>query len=90
MNSYIEKVLEEVCQKNATEPEFVQAVKEVVKSIAPVITSEHEAAALLERMVEPERIITFRVPWVDDSGKVQVNRGYRVQFNGSSLKSKTF
>ena len=83
MNNYIEKVLNEVCEKNATEPEFVQAVKEVVKSIAPVITSKHEAIALLERMVEPERIITFRVPWIDDNGKVQVNRGYRVQFNGA-------
>ena len=83
MNSYIEKVLNEVSAKNATEPEFIQAVKEVVKSIAPVITSEHEAAALLERMVEPERIITFRVPWIDDNGKVQVNRGYRIQFNGA-------
>ena len=83
MNNYIEKVLNEVYEKNATEPEFVQAVKEVVKSIAPVIKTEHEAIALLERMVEPERIITFRVPWVDDSGKVQVNRGYRVQFNGA-------
>lgn len=83
MNNYIEKVLNEVCEKNATEPEFVQAVKEVVKSIAPVINDKHEAVALLERMVEPERIITFRVPWVDDKGKVQVNRGYRVQFNGA-------
>ncbi|MBE7707451.1 MAG: NADP-specific glutamate dehydrogenase [Cyanobacteria bacterium SIG27] len=83
MNNYIEKVLSEVCEKNATEPEFVQAVKEVIKSIAPVIKEEHEALALLERMVEPERIITFRVPWIDDNGKVQVNRGYRVQFNGA-------
>ena len=83
MSNYIEKVLNDVCEKNATEPEFVQAVKEVIKSIAPVINSEHEAQALLERIVEPERIITFRVPWVDDNGKVQVNRGYRVQFNGA-------
>lgn len=83
MNNYIEKVLKEVCEKNATEPEFIQAVKEVVKSIAPVIEDKHEVAALLERMVEPERIITFRVPWIDDNGKVQVNRGYRVQFNGA-------
>ncbi|MBQ4646370.1 MAG: NADP-specific glutamate dehydrogenase [Candidatus Gastranaerophilales bacterium] len=83
MNNYIEKVLEEVCSKNANEPEFVQAVKEVIKSIAPVITKDHEKMALLERMVEPERIITFRVPWIDDKGNVQVNRGYRVQFNGA-------
>ena len=83
MNNYIEKVLNEVCEKNSQEPEFVQAVKEVIKSIAPVIKTEHEAAALLERMVEPERIITFRVPWIDDNGNVQVNRGYRVQFNGA-------
>ncbi|MBQ7286469.1 MAG: NADP-specific glutamate dehydrogenase, partial [Candidatus Gastranaerophilales bacterium] len=83
MNNYIEKVLNEVCEKNSHEPEFVQAVREVIKSIAPVITDKHEALALLERIVEPERIITFRVPWVDDNGKVQVNRGYRVQFNGA-------
>lgn len=83
MNNYIQEVLDKVCEKNANEKEFIQAVEEVVKSIAPVINKDHEKLALLERLVEPERIITFRVPWVDDSGKVQVNRGYRVQFNGA-------
>lgn len=83
MNNYIQEVLSNVCEKNANEKEFIQAVEEVVKSIAPVINKDHEKLALLERLVEPERIITFRVPWVDDSGKVQVNRGYRVQFNGA-------
>lgn len=83
MNNYIEKVLDEVRQKNSNEKEFIQAVEEVIKSIEPVISKEYENSSLLERLVEPERIITFRVPWVDDNGKVQVNRGYRVQFNGA-------
>ena len=85
MNNYIEKVLERVREDNSHEKEFIQAVEEVIKSIAPVVEahSEFEAASLLERIVEPERIITFRVPWIDDNGKVQVNRGYRVQFNGA-------
>ena len=67
------------------EPEFLQAVKEVLLSIKDVYDKhpEFEKAALLERLVEPERIITFRVPWVDDNGKVQVNLGYRVQFNSA-------
>ena len=85
MNKYIEKVLTEVKEKNSNEKEFIQAVEEVLKSIEPVIEKDgsFEKSSLLERIVEPERIISFRVPWVDDSGKVQVNRGYRVQFNGS-------
>ncbi|MBQ8634790.1 NADP-specific glutamate dehydrogenase [bacterium] len=83
MNNYIEKVLNEVHKKNSYESEFIQAVDEVIKSIKPVITDKFEEISLLERLVEPERIITFRVPWVDDNGKVQVNRGYRIQFNGA-------
>ena len=85
MNNYIEKVLEKVRENNSHEKEFIQAVDEVIKSIAPVVAMhpEFEASSLLERLVEPERIITFRVPWIDDNGKVQVNRGYRVQFNGA-------
>ena len=84
MNSYIEKVLERTREKN-NEPEFNQAVAEVLKTIEPVVEKnpEYEAQALLERIVEPERIISFRVPWVDDNGKVQVNKGFRVQFNGA-------
>ncbi len=83
--SYIQNVIDYVAKKHATEPEFVQTVTEVLTSLAPVIDQhpEYEKAALLERMVEPERQITFRVTWVDDNGKVNVNTGYRVQFNGA-------
>lgn len=81
--SYVDSVVEQVKAKNANEPEFIQAVTEVLTSLKPVIDAnpEYEKAGLLERIVEPERVIMFRVPWVDDSGKVQVNRGFRVQFN---------
>lgn len=81
--SYVDSVIEQVKAKNADEPEFIQAVTEVLTSLKPVIDAnpEYEKAGLLERIVEPERVIMFRVPWVDDSGKVQVNRGFRVQFN---------
>ena len=74
-----------MAQRNAHEPEFLQAVREVLESIQPVVEKhpEYEKAGLIERLVEPERIISFRVPWVDDAGKVQVNRGYRVQFNSA-------
>ena len=83
--TYVDRILETVTKKNPNEPEFLQAVTEVLKSLEPVIENrpEFEQAGLLERLVEPERIIMFRVPWVDDHGKVQVNRGYRVQFNGA-------
>lgn len=85
MNAYVERVLEETKKKNANEPEFLQTVEEVLSSLAPVVDAhpEYEKAALLERMVEPERTIEFRVTWVDDAGKVNVNRGYRVQYNGA-------
>lgn len=81
--SYVDSVIEQVKAKNANEPEFIQAVTEALTSLKPVIDAnpEYEKAGLLERIVEPERVIMFRVPWVDDSGKVQVNRGFRVQFN---------
>lgn len=84
MNSYLSRVLEETRIKNINEPEFFQAVDEVLTSIEPVIEShdEYENIALLERLIEPERIIIFRVPWINDCGKTIVNRGYRVQFNG--------
>ena len=83
--SYVDNVIEQVKAKNAEQPEFIQAVTEVLQSLEPVIEAhpEYEEAALLERIVEPERVIMFRVPWVDDNGKVQVNRGYRVQFNSA-------
>ena len=83
MNKYLERVLEEIKDKNANEPEFLQAVKEVYTTIEPVIEKhgEYEKYSLLERMAEPERIITFRVTWINDVGKVVVNRGFRVQFS---------
>ena len=83
MSEYLKKVLENIECKNSNEKEYIQAVKEVLTTLEPVIDAhdDYEKIALLERMVEPERIITFRVPWVDDNGKVQVNRGFRVQFS---------
>ena len=83
--SYVDRVIAKVAEKNAHEPEFVQTVTEVLSSLKPVIDNhpEYEKASLLERMVEPERQITFRVTWVDDNGNVNVNTGYRVQFNGA-------
>ena len=85
MSEYVKRVIEETKKKNALEPEFLQTVEEVLTSIEPVVERhpEYEEAALLERLVEPERTIEFRVVWTDDEGKVHVNRGYRVQFNGA-------
>ena len=84
--SYVDEVLEKVKTQSANEPEFIQAVDEVLNSLRPVIDANEEKyrkEAVLERLVEPERIIMFRVPWVDDKGQVQVNTGYRVQFNSA-------
>ena len=84
--SYVDEVYESVVTKNPGEPEFHQAVKEVLDSLRPVIDANEDLyrrEALLERLVEPERQIKFRVPWVDDKGQVQVNVGYRVQFNSA-------
>ena len=83
--TYVERVLEQVRAKDGNEPEFIQAVTDVLNSLGPVLDKhpEYEKAALLERIVEPERQIIFRVPWVDDNGNVQVNRGFRVQFNSA-------
>ena len=83
MSEYLKKVLEETENKNKDEKEYIQAVKEVLTTLEPVIDAhnDYEKIALLERMVEPERIITFRVPWVDDNNQVQVYRGFRVQFS---------
>ncbi len=84
--SYTEEVYERVVAQNPGEPEFHQAVKEVLDSLKVVIDKneeEYRSMSLLERLVEPERIISFRVPWVDDKGTVQVNKGYRVQFNSA-------
>lgn len=84
VQNYINEVLEKVKKRNSNEPEFLQTVEEVLSCIGPVFEKhpEYVEENLLERFCEPERQITFRVPWVDDAGKVQVNRGFRVQFNG--------
>ena len=84
--SYVDEVIAKVSEKNAQEPEFLQTVEEVLSSLKPIVDKNEEVyrkAALLERMCEPERTIEFRVAWVDDAGQTQVNRGYRVQFNGA-------
>jgi len=85
MNAYVEKVLKEVEQRNQGEKLFLQAVQEVLESISPVIEKhkEYQDASILERIVEPERQIIFRVPWQDDKGVFHVNRGFRVQFNSA-------
>ncbi|AGL01779.1 NADP-specific glutamate dehydrogenase [Desulfoscipio gibsoniae] len=83
--SYVQNVLEQAIKRNPGEVEFHQAVKEVLDSLEPVLVQrpEYEKAGILERIVEPERQILFRVPWVDDQGNVQINRGFRVQFNSA-------
>ena len=84
--SYVDEVIAKVSEKNAGEPEFLQTVEEVLSSLKPIVDKNeavYRKAALLERMCEPERVIEFRVAWVDDNGQTQVNRGYRVQFNGA-------
>ncbi len=85
-SEYLKNVIDKATEKNSTEKEFLQALQEVLTSLEPIILENEETYkkySLLERLTEPERIISFRVSWVDDNGKVQVNRGYRVQFNGS-------
>ena len=84
-NQYLNELMERVIKRNQNEPEFHQTVEEVLASIEPVVEArpEYITSGVLERMVEPERIIKFRVPWVDDNGKVQVNRGFRIQFNSA-------
>ena len=84
--SYVDEVMEIIRKKDANEPEFIQAASEVLESIRPVVDANEEVyrkAALLERLIEPERVITFRVPWTDDAGNVHVNRAFRVQFNSA-------
>ena len=82
---YTQRVIDELKARYADQPEFIQAADEVLTSIAPAVDADpaYEEASLLERLVEPERVVMFRVPWVDDAGKVQVNRGYRVEFNSA-------
>ena len=84
--SYVDEVIAKVVEKNPAQPEFHQAVKEVLESLKPIVDANEEKyrkEALLERIVEPERQVLFRVPWVDDKGQVQVNKGFRVQFNSA-------
>lgn len=83
--SYTKRVLENTIKKNPNESEFHQAMTEILNTLQPYVDahSEYEKAGILERLVEPERVIMFRIPWVDDTGKVQVNKGYRVQFNSA-------
>ena len=85
MSDYINKIIAHVKAKNSNEPEFHQAVEEVCESLEPVFTRhpEYQAARILERMVEPERVIIFRVPWMDDQGDIHINRGFRVQMNSA-------
>ena len=85
MAKNVEVFMEKVKAKNPGQPEFLQAVEEVVESLMPILDKnpKYEAAKILERMVEPERVIMFRVPWVDDEGEIQVNRGFRVEFNSA-------
>lgn len=85
MSDYTQKIISEVRAKNQNEPEFIQAVEEVLESLDVVLERhpEYRSASILERMVEPERVIIFRVPWVDDQGDVHVNRGYRIQMNSA-------
>lgn len=84
-SEYLKNVYESLEKKSGHEPEFLQAVREVLESLEPVVERrpELERSGIIERLVEPERVVMFRVPWVDDGGKVQVNRGYRVQFNSA-------
>ena len=82
---YVDKVLTELKEKNADQPEFIEAATNILKSLEPVIEAhpEYENMAILERFTEPERVIMFKVPWVNDEGKTIVNRGYRVQFSSA-------
>ena len=84
-SDYMKEIYKKVCQRDQGEPEFLQAVQEVLESLEPVVEKRADIknAGIVERMVEPERFLQFRVAWVDDSGKVQVNRGYRVQYNSA-------
>ena len=84
-NEYVKRVYAQVEQRDGDQPEFLQAVREVLETLEPVVARhpEYEANAVLERFVEPERVVKFRVVWMDDEGKPQVNRGYRVQFNSA-------
>ncbi len=85
MQGYVTQLMDQVREKNPSEPEFHQAVAEVVESVSPVLDAhpEYRRAKILERIIEPERVIMFRVPWIDDQGEVQVNRGFRIEMNSA-------
>ena len=85
MSEYLEKILKDVKAKNQNEPEFHQAVQEVLESLEIVLQRhpEYRSLKIIERMVEPERVIMFRVPWMDDQGEIQINRGYRIEMNSA-------
>ncbi|MGH9391338.1 MAG: Glu/Leu/Phe/Val dehydrogenase dimerization domain-containing protein, partial [Vicinamibacteria bacterium] len=85
MADYVQSLMSEVKAKNPVEPEFHQAVHEVAESLVPVLDRhpEYRAAKILERIIEPERVIMFRVPWMDDQGEVRINRGFRIQMNSA-------
>jgi glutamate dehydrogenase (NADP+) len=85
MSDYVNDLMSDVKAKNPGQPEFIQAVEEVVKSLDPVIQRhpKYRKAKILERLIEPERVIMFRVPWMDDCGEVQVNRGFRIEMKHS-------
>ncbi len=85
MSSFVDTIMADVKAKNPAQPEFIQAVEEVVESLEPVMEKhpEYKEAKILERIIEPERVIMFRVPWIDDKGQVQVNRGFRVEYNSA-------
>ena len=81
--SITKKIYESVVARDPSQPEFHQAVWEVLESLEPVLEAQPEYRSVVERIVEPDRLIHFRVPWVDDAGNVHVNRGFRIQFNGA-------
>lgn len=85
MNSYLNNILDDASKRYKDQPEFVQAVSEFINSVGPYVDKhpEIEENSVIERIIEPERVLIFRVPWVDDNNKIQVNRGYRVQFNNA-------
>ena len=87
-NAYLQGVYDSVVKRNGNEPEFLQAVGEVLMSLEPVVEKDpsYETNGVIDRIVEPERMIQFRVSWVDDNGKVQVNRGFRCQFNSGKRR----
>ena len=89
-SSQIEEFMKKLIARNPGELEFHQAVHEVVETVMPVVQANpaYRKAKILERMIEPERVIMFRVPWVDDQGEVQINRGYRVQMNSASALTR--